>query len=126
MPDCKSGCCISKTKSEEQSVRLVHDHLTKRLKKLEVKEDNLLDLVESGGAIAAKVRDRLMAIVEERERVKNELAAQEPLLETGAARVRTALDLLDDPQEVYRQTIDPVRRHSTWSSSTGCTSTRMR
>jgi hypothetical protein len=68
---------------EEQGVRLVHDHLTKRLAEPEVKEDNLLALVETGGAVVAKVRDRLMAIVEEQERVKNELAAQGPLLEAG-------------------------------------------
>ena len=41
---------------EERSVRLVHDHLTKRLTELDAKEDNLLDWLRSGGAIAAKVR----------------------------------------------------------------------
>lgn len=50
---------------EERSVRLVHEHLTKRLAELDAKEDNLLDLVEAGGAIAAKVRTRLTAIVEQ-------------------------------------------------------------
>ena len=95
---------------EERSVRLVHEHLTKRLAELDAKEDNLLDLVEDGGAIAAKVRTRLMAIGEERERVKDELAEQGPLLEAGAALIEAALDLLDDPQELYRQTSDPVRR----------------
>jgi site-specific DNA recombinase len=95
---------------EEQSGRLVHDHLTKRLKELDVKEDNLIDLAEGGGEAAAKVRTRLRAIGEERERVKNELAAQGPLLEAGALIIRAALDLLDDAQELYRQTSDPVRR----------------
>jgi hypothetical protein len=95
---------------EQRSTRLVHEHLTKRLTERDTKEDNLLDLVESGNAVAAKVRDRLMAIVEERARVKTELAAQGPLLEAGAAVIEAALDLLDDPQELYRQTSDPVRR----------------
>ncbi len=31
-------------------------------------------------------------------------------MEAGAALIRAALDLLDDPQELYRQTTDPVRR----------------
>jgi site-specific DNA recombinase len=31
-------------------------------------------------------------------------------LEAGAKLIRAALDLLDDPQELYRQTTDPVRR----------------
>ena len=95
---------------EERSTQLVHEHLTKRLTELDAKEDNLLDLVEAGSAVATKVRDRLMAIVEERDRVKNELAAQGPLLEAGAAVIEAALALLDNPQELYRQTGDPVRR----------------
>src|SRR5206468_3743267 len=89
---------------------LVHEHLTKRLAELDAKEDNLLDLVEAGGAIAAKVRSRLMTIVEERAKVKNELTNQGPLLEAGAELIRAALELLDDPQELYRQTTDTVRR----------------
>jgi site-specific DNA recombinase len=85
-------------------------HLTKRLTELESKENNLLDLAADGGLVAAKVRDRLMTIAEERERVKSELAEQGPRLEAGAALIEAALDLLDDPQELYRQTSDPVRR----------------
>ena len=70
----------------------------------------MLELVEDGGAIAAKVRARLVAIGEERARVKTELEVQGPLLEAGAALITAALDLLDNPQELYRQTTDPVRR----------------
>ena len=77
---------------------------------MDAKEENLLDLVEDGGTIAAKVRARLVAIVEERARVKGELGAQGPRLEAGAALITAALDLLDNPQELYRQTTDPVRR----------------
>lgn len=95
---------------EQQSTRLMHEHLTKTLRDLEAKEENLLDLVETGAAVAAKVRARLVAIGEERVRVKAELAEQKPQLEVGAALIRAALDLLDDPQELYRQTNDPVRR----------------
>jgi len=95
---------------EESSARLVHAHLTKTLRDLDVKEKNLLDLVETGGTIAAKVRDRLALIGEERARLQAELAAQTPELEVGAALIRAALDLLDDPQELYRQTTDSVRR----------------
>jgi hypothetical protein len=92
----------------------VHEQLTKTLKELDVKEENLLDLVEAGGAVAAKVRARLVAIGEERNRLKNELASQGPLLGTGAERIRASLDLLDDTQELCRQT---WRNHS----MTSCT-----
>ena len=102
----------------------MHEHLTKRLAELDAEEDNLLDLVEEGGAVAAK--DRTRPIVEELARVKNELANQGPLLEAGAELIRAALDLLDNPQELYRQTTDPVRRqlNQVFSTSSIWTPTR--
>ena len=41
---------------EESSARLVHAHLTKTLRDLDAKENNLLGLVETGGTIALKVK----------------------------------------------------------------------
>jgi phage tail protein X len=46
--------------------------------------------VEGGGAIAAKVRSRLMAIVEKRARANDELANQGPVVEAGAAVIQRA------------------------------------
>jgi hypothetical protein len=46
------------------SLRLVHDHLARRVAELRAEENNLLDLIEDGGGIAAKVRLRLTATVE--------------------------------------------------------------
>ena len=51
---------------EDRSSRLLHEHLTKLLRDLDAKEDNLLDLAETGGIAVAKVRARLAAISEER------------------------------------------------------------
>lgn len=70
------------------------------------------------------MRSRLLAIGDERARVKSELAAQWPLFGTGAAVITAALDLLDNPQELYRQTTDAVRRQLNQVFSTGCISTR--
>lgn len=95
---------------EEQSNRLMHEHLTKSLRDLDAKEENLLDLVEGGRMLSTKARARLAAIAEERTQTQAELAAQGPRLEAGAALVRAALELLDNPQELYLQTTDPVRR----------------
>jgi hypothetical protein len=83
--------------NEERSVRLMHQQLTRTLKELDGKEENLLDLVEAGGAVAAKVRTLLVGIGEERMRVKDELANLGPRLEAGATLIWAALDLLDDP-----------------------------
>ena len=58
---------------------LVHEHLTKTTGRAGGQRGHLLDLLADGGAVAAKMRPRLLAISEERERVKYELAEQEPL-----------------------------------------------
>jgi hypothetical protein len=50
---------------ENRSSRLLHEHLTKLLRDLDAKEDNLLDLAESGGIAIAKVCARLATIAEE-------------------------------------------------------------
>jgi site-specific DNA recombinase len=95
---------------EQRSARLMRDHLTKRLRELDAKEENLLDLVADGGSVASKVRSRLTAIATERERCRGELVDQGPQLAAGASLLRAALELVDDPQELYRQTTDVVRR----------------
>ena len=95
---------------EERSAHLLHDQLTRLLADLDAKEENLLDLVEAGGAVAAKVRTRLAVINQERDHVREALQDHRPRLEAGAALIRAALDLLDDPQELYRQTTNEVRR----------------
>lgn len=102
---------LEATLSDEQlSAHLLHEHLTKTLRDLDAKEENLLDLVENGEIVAAKVRSRLTAISQERMQVQTELAAERPQIQVGGALIRAALDLLEDPQELYRQATDPVRR----------------
>jgi hypothetical protein len=72
-------------------------------KRVRVPESNL-------EVAAAKVRARLEAIAEERAKAGADPSAEGPRLEAGAAIVRAALDLLDDPQELYQQTSNAVRR----------------
>jgi hypothetical protein len=45
-----------------------------------------------------------------RAKAQADLAAERPRLDSGAAIIRAALDLLDEPQELYRQTSNAVRR----------------
>ena len=103
------GAPISPTSGIERSVRLVHEHLIKRLAELDAKENNLLGLVEDRGAVAAMVRTRLMAIAHERARVKSELAAQGPLLEAARPLSRRP-STCSTTRRSYRQTSDTVRR----------------
>jgi hypothetical protein len=57
-----------------------------------------------------KLRQRLRAIGEEREKLTEELARSETGLAAGAAVIRAALELLDDPADMYRQAGSTTRR----------------
>ena len=95
---------------EERSQHLLHAQLTTRLRELDTKEENLLDLLEGGDTAAAKVRSRLRAIEEERVRLREQLADMQPQLQAGADLLRAALALLDDPQTLYQGASVAVRR----------------
>lgn len=95
--------------SEEESSRNLRSHYQKMLTTLDVKEENLLDLVESGAA-AGKVRERLQAIEDERTRIRAELTADRPRLDAGAALLSAAIEALTDPHGLYLDTSDTARR----------------
>jgi site-specific DNA recombinase len=95
---------------EERSARLLHGQLAQTLAALERKEENLLDLVAEGELVASKIRTRLSAIAAERGRLQGQLDETAPKLAVGAANLRAAVDLLDEPQELYRQASNGVRR----------------
>ena len=56
------------------------------------------------------MRERLRAIAEEREQLQAELERGNDKLQAGAAVIRQALELLESPQELYRQAGPTVRR----------------
>ena len=56
------------------------------------------------------MRARLRAIAEEREQLQAELERGDDKLQAGAAVMRQALELLENPQELYRQAGPTVRR----------------
>ena len=89
---------------------MLRGQLSARLSALDSKEKNLLDLAADGGLATAKVRERLRAIAEEREQLQAELERGNDKLQAGAAVIRQALELLESPQELYRQAGPTVRR----------------
>jgi len=95
---------------EHGSNKASRNHLTAALAALDRQEENLLDFIANGDMPSGKVRGRLAQIAEERARVQAELAETKPSFDSGVTIVRSALDLLDNPQELYRQTTDRVRR----------------
>jgi site-specific DNA recombinase len=88
---------------EERGARLMRQHLTAQLKALDIKEESLLDLAADPTLAKEKIRQRLRHVAEERERLTDELANSERSLVAGAAVTEAALDLLAQPQEMYRQ-----------------------
>ena len=95
---------------EERSVRLVHEHLTKRLTELDAKEENLLDLVEDGGSSgrqgACPTRgDRRGARPPQGRAGRPRAAAR-----SGRGLIRGGTRPARRPAGAYRQTTDPVRR----------------
>jgi site-specific DNA recombinase len=73
------------------------------LAKLDRKEENLLDLAEAGTLPSSKVRERLQRIKEERQAAQGQLSSVDQELTASAELYEAALDLLENPQELYRQ-----------------------
>jgi site-specific DNA recombinase len=95
---------------QERGARLLGQQRTAALNALEDRKENLLDMAADPAVPKEKLRQRLRAIGEEREKLTEELARSETGLATGAAVVRAALELLDDPAEMYRQAGSTTRR----------------
>ena len=91
------------------SVLLKH-HLTAELARLDAQEENLLDLVETGDLPSGKVRERLNRIKQQRLRLQQDAVEVDGRLQAGAALIEAALDLLVDPETLYRAA-GPAERH---------------
>jgi hypothetical protein len=89
--------------------KLQHERVARELSRLDTQEENLLDLAAEGSLAATKIRARLKVIKEKRETLQRESGEITERLMAGGAFIEDALNLLDDPQELYRQ-MDPGQR----------------
>ena len=96
---------------EGQMTKRAHQSLRAQEARLDIKEERLLDMVEEAAVSRDKVRARLAAIRAERDRIAQALLDTGAELSTGAQHLRDALDLIRDPQALYRQAPDEARRH---------------
>jgi hypothetical protein len=80
-----------------------------RLDALERKEDYFLDLAAEEGWPKDKLRSKIEGLRKERRDIERSLEQTEGRLKTGRDIFLTALDLLDDPQAMYRRSGEQVR-----------------
>ncbi len=95
---------------ERRGSHLAAESARARLQALTVKEDNLLDLAADAEIPKDRLRARLAAIRQERDGLEKELVGFDDRLEAGAEVIRAGLNLLRDPQALYRQADGQTRR----------------
>ncbi|WP_157115858.1 recombinase zinc beta ribbon domain-containing protein [Nocardia puris] len=96
---------------QQATTREHHASLTRQLKQIDDKESRLIDLAADGTMPQVKIKTKLNELRMERDRVEAGLASTGEELAVGAALLRDALHLLEDPQRMYRDAPDTIRRH---------------
>ena len=92
------------------STQAVRERLEARLAALDTRESNLLDLAADGELPKEKIKEKLIAIRDERAGIRRDIDRLDAELETGRQVFVLALDLLDQPQELYRQAGPALRK----------------
>ncbi len=92
------------------SARLLHEQLTAELAKIDVQEENLLDLAADASLATDKIRTRLTRLQNQRHGIQKRLKATDDGMEQGAAVLLSQLDLLAHPQALYQRVPDQGRR----------------
>ncbi len=95
---------------EQVTVGLTHKRLQKQRQDLAAREERLLDLIETGELPRTKITERLNKLRLDRAAVDEQFRHTSQRLADGAEVLKRYLNLLIDPQRLYEQTIDEVRR----------------
>ena len=95
---------------QQATTKLLQVQLTKQLHALDTKENNLIDLAADGSLPQGKIKARLQEITKQRDRLSARLHDVDEDLGTAAEIIETCLQLLQDPQALYRRCNDQQRR----------------
>nr|WP_307333938.1 recombinase family protein [Microbacterium sp. SORGH_AS_1204] len=90
--------------------QLLRQQLETQLRQLAVKEENLIDLAADGELPTARIKVKLHEIGRTRTKLTAQLDTVELDLSGGLAYINAHLELLADPQELYRRASDEMRR----------------
>jgi site-specific DNA recombinase len=93
---------VEATIAEQQTVtRELHHKLTEQLRRLELREQRLIDLAADGMLDRTKILERSNAIQLERRRIEASLTDTSAELRLGAERLAQCLALVADPAKLY-------------------------
>jgi site-specific DNA recombinase len=102
---------IEQTMADQSLAQTVlRDQTTKQLERLATQEDNLLNLAADGELDTARIRVKLRELARRRTELEGQLANVQSDLAPGAAYIDMFLQLLERPDELYRQASDETRR----------------
>ena len=102
---------VSQVMADDQAALLVRtQHVRTKLAKLDVQEENLLDLIADGDIPSSKAKERLRRIAAERLELQALLEDGDDRLEAGAKVLNDVLDLLEKPGQLYERSNDQGRR----------------
>lgn len=95
----------------QASARELHASLNRKLAAIDTKESRLIDLAADDLMPRDKIRQKLNELKQERARIEAGLTSTNEQLSIGAQVLRDALHLVEDPQRLYRDAPNGVRRH---------------
>ncbi len=84
--------------------------LRKQLAKLDAREDQFLDLAADQELSTQKLKERIRSIKLERANIEERLGRTDTQIARGAKTLLAYLELLADPGNLYRNSVDGVRR----------------
>jgi site-specific DNA recombinase len=85
------------------AAKLLRQQIQTQLTKLDVQEENLLDLAADASIPKAKLKERLRRISDQRGQLQESLADTESDLSVGAEALEKCLSVLEQPDELYRR-----------------------
>ncbi|WP_433657987.1 recombinase family protein [Nocardia sp. CA-128927] len=95
---------------QETAERLLHDQLTTELQALDIREENLIDLAADATIPQPKIKTKLRELAHQRNRLTERLTTTTENLSDSARLIEAALELLENPQDLYRRCDDQQRR----------------
>jgi site-specific DNA recombinase len=102
---------MHKTLADSASAtRLLRQDFIKKLKALDIKEDNLLDMAAAGDLAKDKIQQRLRDIEQQRRKLQEQLDGVVDDLPAAETYLDRCLDLLQDPYRLYMTASDHTRR----------------